>query len=72
MELLEIFKTLVKIPSPSMAEEAVAGKIVEILSNAGVNTRYDSYGNVYAEFDGGNTDKPALLLSAHMDVVVSK
>ena len=69
MELLEIFKTLVKFPSPSMAEEAVAGKIVEILSNAGVNTRYDSYGNVYAEFDGGNTDKPALLLSAHMDVV---
>ncbi len=69
MELVEIFKTLVKIPSPSMAEGAVAKKIIEILTEAGIKTRKDSYGNVYAEYDGGNQDKPPLLLSSHMDVV---
>lgn len=69
MELLDIFKTLVKIPSPSMGEENVAAKIIEILENAGIKARKDGYGNVYAEFDGGNPDKPSLLLSSHMDVV---
>ncbi len=69
MELLDIFKELVKIPSPSMGEKAVAEKIAEILSGAGISVRCDNYGNVYAEFDGGNPDKPSLLLSSHMDVV---
>jgi len=69
MELLEIFKTLVKIPSPSMAEGAVADKITEILMSLDIKTWKDNYGNVYAEFDGGNPDKTPLLLSSHMDVV---
>ncbi len=68
MELIEIFKTLVKIPSPSLYEQDVASKIVEMLSVAGVETRYDDYGNVYAKIPG-NPDKPAILLSSHMDVV---
>ncbi len=69
MELLDIFKTLVKIPSPSMSEGLVADKIIEILTNAGIFARRDDYGNVYAEIDGKNPDKPPLLLSSHMDVV---
>lgn len=68
MELIEIFKTLVKIPSPSLYEQDVAAKIVEILNSAGVETWYDSYGNVYAKI-AGNPDKPGVLLSSHMDVV---
>ena len=50
-----------------MGEENVAAKIIEILENAGIKARKDGYGNVYAEFDGGNPDKPSLLLSSHMD-----
>lgn len=69
MKLLEIFKTLVKIPSPSLSEEKVAEKIIEILENSGIKTRKDNFGNVYAEFDGGNPDKCSILLSSHMDVV---
>ena len=49
MELLEIFKTLVKIPSPSMKEDKVAEKIIEILDNAGINAWQDDFGNVYAK-----------------------
>ena len=68
MELLEIFKTLVKIPSPSMKEDKVAEKIIEILDNAGINAWQDDFGNVYAKIEG-DKDKAGLLLSAHMDVV---
>ncbi len=68
MELLEIFKELVRIPSPSMDEASVAQKIIEILTNAGVEAKLDSYGNVYTKIDGIKNAK-GLLLSAHMDVV---
>ena len=68
MELLEIFKELVRIPSPSMDEASVAQKIIEILTNAGVEAKLDSYGNVYTKIDGIKTQK-GFLLSAHMDVV---
>ncbi len=68
MELIDIFKELVRIPSPSMMEDKVAVKIMEILSNAGIETWQDAYNNVYARFLGNN-NKPSLLLSAHMDVV---
>lgn len=68
MDLIEIFKELVRIPSPSMEEENVSRRIVEILKNAGIEAKFDNYGNVYAKIEGGNKDK-GLLLSAHMDVV---
>ena len=68
MELLEIFKELVQIPSPSMEEEKVAQKIIEILTNADIEAKLDNYGNVYAKIDG-NMNSKGLLLSAHMDVV---
>lgn len=68
MELLDIFKTLVKISSPSLMEDKVCGKITEILSNAGIETWQDAYNNVYARLLG-DKNKQSLLLSAHMDVV---
>lgn len=69
MELIEIFETLVKIPSPSLMEDDVANKIIEILQNAGIKTRKDSYGNVYAHLEGTDKNKKPFMLSAHMDVV---
>lgn len=69
MELVEIFKTLVNIPSPSLSEEKVADKIIEILTASGVRASKDGYGNVYASIDPVDSSKPSLLLSSHMDVV---
>jgi len=69
MELLDIFKELVKIPSPSLEEEKVAQKIIEILKNSGVEAKLDGFGNVYAKIETGDKNAKGLLLSAHMDVV---
>lgn len=69
MELIEIFETLVKIPSPSLKEDKVADKIIEILTTNGVKAEKDDYGNVYAKIEGNDKTKEPLMLSAHMDVV---
>jgi len=68
MDLIDIFKTLVKIPSPSLFEDDVARKIIELLDVKGIETRKDPFGNVYAVYKGKKNGKN-LLLSAHMDVV---
>lgn len=68
MELIEIFKELVQIPSPSLEEGKVSKRIIEILQNAGIEAKFDNYGNVYAKIDGMQNGK-GILLSAHMDVV---
>ena len=69
MELVEIFETLVKIPSPSLHEENVANKIVEILKKEDIQVKKDEYGNVYVKIQGNDETKKPLILSAHMDVV---
>ena len=69
MELIEIFETLVKIPSPSLSEEKVADKIIEILTNHNIEAKKDKTGNVFAKIKGNNDSKKPLILSAHMDVV---
>ena len=69
MELIEIFETLVKIPSPSLSEEKVADKIIEILSENNIEAKKDKTGNVFAKVKGNNPSKKPLILSAHMDVV---
>ena len=69
MELVEIFETLVKIPSPSLSEEKVADKIIEILSENNIEAKKDKTGNVFAKVKGNNPSKKPLILSAHMDVV---
>ena len=69
MELTEIFETLVKIPSPSLHEENVANKIVEILRSEGIKAGEDGYGNVTAEIEATDKNREPVMLSAHMDVV---
>ncbi len=68
MELVEIFKELIQIPSPSTEEESVSKKIIEILKNAGIEAKLDNFGNVYAKIESDSKNK-GLLLSAHMDVI---
>lgn len=67
--LLEIFKELAQIPSPSLSEEKVADTIIRLLKKGGINAKKDSYGNVLAKVEATDKSKKSLLLSAHMDVV---
>ncbi len=68
-KLIDIFCELVKIPSPSLKEDKVAQKIIEILKSNNIDVKKDSYGNVIAKVKPTDTSKKPLLLSAHMDVV---
>ncbi len=68
-KLIDLFCTLVQIPSPSLKEEKVSAKILEIFKENGIEARLDEYGNVRAKVAATNPDKKPLLLSSHMDVV---
>ena len=68
-KLVETFIELAKIPSPSLGEEKVADKIIEILQEENIKAQKDDYGNVYAHIEATDNTKRPLLLSAHMDVV---
>ena len=67
--LICLFCMLAKIPSPSLHEQAVADKIVQTFQELQIETRQDSYGNVYAKIPATDSSKKSILLSAHMDVV---
>jgi len=67
--LIDLFCTLVEIPSPSGEEEKVADKIVEILSDNNITVKQDDFKNVIAKIPATDTNKKPLALSAHMDVV---
>lgn len=69
MELVEIFETLVKTPSPSLEEEKAADKIIEILTPKGIDVKKDNYGNVIGRVEATDKNKKPLMFSAHMDVV---
>lgn len=67
--LLQTFLELLRIPSPSGQEAAIAQHLVERLQQLGLEARLDTAGNVLActpRRDG------ALLLGAHMDTVGQK
>ncbi len=68
-ELIDLFCTLAQIPSPSGEEDNVSAKIVEILTNAGIDAKEDHFKNVRAKIPATSPNKKPLLLSAHMDVV---
>ena len=68
-DLIDLFCTLVQIPSPSGEEEKVSAKIVEILTSAGIEAKEDHFKNVIAKLSATDPSKKPLLLSAHMDVV---
>ncbi len=69
--VIDYFIQLAEIPSPSLKEDNVSNKIIELLTNAGIQTQKDDYGNVIARLDANNSDKDSLILSSHMDVVGS-
>lgn len=68
-KLIDLFCTLVQIPSPSLKEENVTKKILEIFKENGIEAKTDDYGNVRAEIPATQEGKKPLLLSSHMDVV---
>ena len=57
MELVEIFETLVKTPSPSLEEEKAADKIIEILTSKGIDVKKDNYGNVIGRVEATDKNK---------------
>lgn len=67
--LVDLFCTLAEIPSPSLQEEKVAQKIIDICTKNGIHAEKDGYGNVYAHVVATDTAKQPLLLSSHMDVI---
>ena len=67
--LILLFCTLVQIPSPSLKEAPVADKIIEVLSDSGIEAHKDNYGNVIGILDANVEGKRTILLSSHMDVV---
>lgn len=68
-DLINLFRTLAKIPSPSMREDAVAEKIMSFFTENGIDCRRDETGNVYARVPATDSAKKPVMLSAHMDVV---
>lgn len=68
-DLIDLFRTLAKIPSPSMREDAVAEKIMAFFTENGIDCRRDKTGNVYARVPATDSAKKPVMLSAHMDVV---
>ncbi len=67
--VLDLFIELAKIPSPSLKEDNVSSKIIEILTNNGINAQKDDYGNVIAYLEANNSSGEGVILSSHMDVV---
>lgn len=71
-DLIDLFRSLVLIPSPSLKEEAVAKKICDVLKQDHIDVSTDTYGNVYGKIPATDSTKKSLLLTAHMDVVGDK
>lgn len=69
MDIIELFKTLALIPSPSLGEINVSNKIQQITYENGINAYYDDYQNLIIKIPANCENKKPLLLSAHMDVV---
>ena len=68
-ELLDIFCTLVQIPSPSKHEEKVIEWIKSFAQEHNIKCESDAYSNLYLKIPATDTSKQSILLSAHMDVV---
>lgn len=68
-KLLNIFCSLVEIPSPSLYEEKVTEWIKNFCDQNGLNFELDEYKNVIIKIAEINPALKHVLLSAHMDVV---
>lgn len=67
--LILLFCALAQIPSPSLKEAPVADKIVQVLTDSGIEAHKDNYGNVIGVLEANTEGKKTLMLSSHMDVV---
>jgi len=69
--LIRLFIELCKIPSPSLKEEKLSKRIMEIFKENNIFAEYDDFKNIIAKIPSseGCEKVPSLLLSAHMDVV---
>ena len=68
-DLIDLFCTLARIPSPSLQEEAVADQIISFFKENKIEAKKDAFGNVLAVVPATDPLKKPLMLSAHMDVV---
>lgn len=68
-ELLDIFCSLVQIPSPSLHEEKVIEWIENFCKTNGIHCELDDYKNVYIYVPPTDTTKQPIMFSSHMDVV---
>ncbi|OGI16516.1 MAG: hypothetical protein A3J63_02240 [Candidatus Moranbacteria bacterium RIFCSPHIGHO2_02_FULL_40_12b] len=64
--LIETFKELASIPSPSGQEEKIAQVLTEKLEKLDLVVQKDAYGNLVAKLDG---EGESIMLCAHMDTV---
>ena len=68
-ELIEIFSSLLQIPSPSLSEDKVIIWIKDFCKKNGIIIELDEYENIFINVPANNHEKRPILLSAHMDVV---
>ena len=68
-ELVDLFCSLVEVPSPSMHEEKVAQWIKNYCDNEGIDCKFDDFKNVIINIPATDSTKEPLMLSAHMDVI---
>ena len=70
LSLESLLVELAEVPGASGREAGVAAAIAGRLNAAGIETRFDRLGNLYATILSGQPGaKPTLLLSAHMDTI---
>jgi len=69
--VINLFVELCKISSPSLKEEKLSQKILDIFRENNIFAEYDDYKNIIAKIPAakGFEDVPPIILSAHMDVV---
>lgn len=67
--LVDLFCTLAELPSPSLKEEKVIEWLQNYSKDNSLDCRLDNYNNVIIRIPATDDKKPALLLSAHMDVI---
>lgn len=68
-KLLNVFESLVKIPSPSLKEQKVSKWILDYCNKHKIQAGLDDYGNVKIKIPATDETKKPMLLSSHMDVV---
>lgn len=68
-ELLDIFCSLVEIPSPSLHEEKVIAWIQDFCKKNKINYTLDDYKNVFIKIPANVSGKEPIMFSSHMDVV---